>query len=138
MSKLEHPPSEAEKQIFEVEQREADARVKPDFLELDALWSEELSINGTEDLIFTKQHITSRLESGTLRYRSFERKPTKIAVHNGFAIASGNETIVPITGPDAGKLLMCGYMNVWRRENGQWRLIGRHVHTIAKSAADYF
>lgn len=138
MAQQDHSSSEAEKQILEAERREAEARIAPDFLALDALWSDLLFINGTEDLIFTKQHITGRLESGTLRYRSFERKATKIVVHNGFAVASGNESIVPATGPDAGNLLLCSYMNVWVTENGRWRLVGRHVHTIAKSPANPF
>ncbi len=138
MAQQEHPTAELEKQVLEAELREAAARIKPDFVALDDLWSERLLITGTEDLIFTKHLIRGRLESGTLRYRTFERRPTKIAVHAGFAIASGNESIVPTTGPDAGSILLCSYMNVWAAESGRWRLVGRHVHNLTKSPADYF
>lgn len=138
MAEHEHSISEAEEQIAIAEQREAEARVKPDFLALEELWSDLLFINGTEDLIFTKQHIRARLETGTLRYRTFERRPTKIAVHGPFAIASGNESIVPLTGPDAGNILLCSYMNVWALEAGRWRLVGRHVNMISKTPAEYF
>ena len=58
-------------EVCDAEQLEAEARVKADFAYLEAIWADELVINATENIIYTKDHFLLRLSSGQVRYRSF-------------------------------------------------------------------
>jgi hypothetical protein len=112
------------------EREEASARVKLDFAALDSFWSDDLLIHGTELLIFTKSQFMSRLKSGSLRYRSFERTISKLVERDNLVITFGSEAIVPETGQQAGQRLLCSYTHVWVKNGSGWRLAGRHVATI--------
>ena len=117
---------------MDAEQREAQARTRCDIDTLDAMWSRDLMVNSTENLILTKEQFLSRLRSGTLRYGSFERITIRVQVAGGAMVATGKETIVPHSGPDAGMEVASSYMNVWVSDGGGWKLNARHVSVISK------
>ena len=66
---------------------------------LEALWSDELIINATENIIYTKDHFLLRLKSGQIHFQSFERKISRITVKSDVVVSTGNESIVPANGP---------------------------------------
>ena len=117
-------------QVRNADREEATARVNLDFAALDTLWSDDLLIHGTELLIFSKRQFMNRLKTGTLRYRSFERKVSKLVERDNVVVTFGSEAIVPETGPQAGQQLLCSYTHVWVKEQSAWRLIGRQVAMI--------
>jgi hypothetical protein len=125
-------PTEAEIEALEAE--EAAARVAVDVPRLEALWAEELIINATENIIYTKDHFLLRIKSGQIRFKSFERRISRFAVKGDVLVTSGNESIVPANGPDVGKTVFCSYMNVWIRSGAGWGLIGRQVAVIARAS----
>jgi hypothetical protein len=117
-----------------LEAEEAAARVAPDLARLEALWSDELIINATENIIYTKDHFLLRLKSAQIRFKSFERKISRIAVRGDVVVTTGNESIVPSKGPDASKTVFCSYLNVWVRSGRGWQLLGRQVAIIARAS----
>ena len=121
-------------EIEKLEDEEAAARVAVDLPKLEALWSDELIINATENIIYTKDHFLLRLKSGQIHFQSFERKISRITVKSDVVVSTGNESIVPANGPDAGKTVYCSYMNVWIRSGGSWQLLGRQVAVIARAS----
>ncbi len=123
---------EAEVEMLEVE--EAAARVAVDLPRLEALWADELIINATENIIYTKDHFLLRIKSGQIRFKSFERKISRVAVKGDIVITTGNESIVPANGPDMGKTVFCSYLNVWTRCGEGWQLLGRQVAVIARAS----
>ena len=123
---------EAEVELLEVE--EAAARVAVDLPRLEALWADELIINATENIIYTKDHFLLRIKSGQIRFKSFERKISRVAVKGDIVITTGNESIVPANGPDMGKTVFCSYLNVWTRCGEGWQLLGRQVAVIARAS----
>ena len=123
-----------EAEIEKLEAEEAAARVAADLPRLEALWSDELIINATENIIYTKAHFLLRIKSEQIRFKSFVRKISRIAVGDEVVITTGNESIAPANGPDAGKTVFCSYMNVWVRGGGGWQLLGRQVAVIARAA----
>jgi hypothetical protein len=51
-------------------------------------------------------------------------------------VVSGNESSSLAEGPSAGELLLCSYMNIWRKEGKQWRLVARHLGLISRASAE--
>jgi len=131
MSDTNHLDYKAE--VERVEHEEGVARVTADLDKLDKLWSDELIINATENIIYTKDHFLMRIRSGQVRFKSFERTISRIAVKGEVVIVTGNESIVPANGPDEGKTVYCSYMNVWVKDATGWQLFGRQVAVIARS-----
>jgi len=122
-------------EIEKLETEEAAARVAVDVPRLEALWSEELIINATENIVYTRDHFLLRIKSGQIRFKSFERKISRMAVKGDVVVTTGNESIAPEVGPDAGKIVYCSYMNVWVRGGvAGWQLLGRQVAVIARAA----
>jgi hypothetical protein len=123
-----------ETEIEALEAEEAAARVAVDVPRLEALWADELIINATENIIYTRDHFLLRIKSGQIRFKSFERKISRIAVKGDVVITTGNESIVPANGPDVGKTVFCSYMNAWIRGTTGWQLLGRQVAIIARAS----
>jgi len=121
-------------EIEKLETEEAAARVAVDVPRLEALWSDELVINATENIVYTKDHFLLRIKSGQIRFKSFERKISRIAVKGDVVVTTGNESITPVNGPDQGKTVFCSYMNVWIRGGESWQLLGRQVAVIARAS----
>jgi hypothetical protein len=130
-SNASHASVEAE--IRRLEEEEATARAQVDVPTLEKLWCDELIINATENIIFTKDHFLLRIKTGQVRFNSFSRKISRIAIKENVAVSMGNESISPSNGPDAGKTVHCSYVNVWIRSGESWQLIGRQVDIIART-----
>jgi hypothetical protein len=127
--------SAIEAEIEKLEHEEAAARVALDVERLEALWCDELIINATENIVYTKEHFLMRLRSGQVRFKSVERTISRIAIKGDLVITTGNESVSPANGPDAGKSVYCSYMNVWTKDGGRWRLMGRQVAVIARASS---
>lgn len=125
--------SSIEAEIRRLEEEEALARTRVDVSTLEKLWCDELIINATENIIFTKDHFLLRIKTGQVRFNSFSRKISRIAIKENVAVSMGNESISPSKGPDAGKTVHCSYVNVWIRSGESWQLIGRQVDIIART-----
>jgi hypothetical protein len=121
-------------EIENLENQEAAARVAVDVPRLEALWSDELIINATENIVYTRDHFLLRIKSGQIRFKSFERKISRMTVKDDVVVTTGNESLAPDVGPDAGKTVYCSYMNVWVRGGvAGWQLLGRQVAVIARA-----
>ena len=115
-------------EVEAVEQSEALAFYRGDVAALDALWADELLVNSTTNLIANKEVLLNLIRRGGLRVKSFDRRTQRIAVVGEMMVATGNETS-ELAAVDAG-LLLCSYMNIWRKLNGGLRLYARHVGLI--------
>jgi hypothetical protein len=123
-----------EAEIEKLEADEAAARVAVDISRLQELWADELIINATENIIYTKDHFMLRLKSGQIRFKSFERKISRITMKGDVVVTTGNESVAPANGPDGGKSVFCSYMNVWVRGGAGWQMVGRQVAVIARAS----
>jgi hypothetical protein len=70
MSDIQSAEPEIWKEIKKLEQREADAMLRADVATLGALWSDDLLVNSTANLIADKQILLSVIASGRLRLKS--------------------------------------------------------------------
>lgn len=121
-------------EIEALEKLEANARVRADIAELSELWSDDLLISSTEKMVFSKAQFLRRMQGDQVRFLSFERTISRMTLNEDTAISIGREVFVPATGPDAGKSIVAGYMNVWAAMGGKWRwqLFGRKVDILVK------
>jgi hypothetical protein len=130
-------PADRSAQVTEAEEREARATLGNDVPALDALWSEHLIVSSTANLVLNKAQALMLFRGGRIRLKSFQRRVSKVAIIGDVALATGNESFTVKEDPAAGEppstdLFICNYMNAWRLEDDEWRMIGRHVGFMAR------
>ena len=124
-------------EVAEVEEREARATLGNDVAALDSLWSDGLVVSSTANLVLSKTQALTLFRGGKIRLKTFERRISKLAVIDDVVLATGNESFTvkeDPTGvePSPPDLFICSYMNAWKLERGQWKMIGRHVGLMAR------
>ena len=135
MSGPESNEGEFDRQIKEVEQREAEAMLRGDVGALDRFWADDLLVNSSANLVAGKEILLQIIGDGRLRLRSYERMTLRIVAHGDTAVVTGNESS-ELDGAGAGITLFCSYMNLWMRRAGEWKLFGRHVGLISRVPSD--
>jgi hypothetical protein len=128
-------------EVAAAEEREAQATLGNDVGVLDALWSDSLLVSSTANLVLSKEQALTLFRGGRIRLKSFERRISKVAVVGDVALATGNESFTVKEDPagkepSPGDLFICSYMNAWKLERGQWKMIGRHVGYMARMPTD--
>lgn len=135
MSDVESSEPKIWREIKELEQREADAMLRADVSTLSALWSDDLLVNSTANLIADKKILLGVIADGRLRLKSYSRLTMRAVINGDTVITTGNESS-QLEGPTAGTMLYCSYMNSWIRRDLTWQLFGRHVGLMSSSPAD--
>ena len=128
-------------EIADLEEREAQATFGNDLGALDALWSDSLVVSSTANLVLSKSQALTLFRTGKIRLKTFKRRVSKVAVIGDVALATGNESFTVKDDPSGQEptvtdLIVCSYMNAWRLEGAQWKMIGRHVGFMARMPAD--
>jgi len=123
------------REIKKLEQREAEAMLSADISALSALWSDDLLVNSTSNLIADKKILLGLIADGRLRLRSYTRLTLRAVINGSTVITTGNERS-QLEGPAAGIALHCSYMNTWIKRDLAWLLFGRHVGLISRVPID--
>ena len=129
MSATNDPNNVEQKEIEALEQREAKAMLSADTSTLQTLWADDMVVNSTSNLIAGKKILLEMVQNGRLKLRTYERRPVRIAVVGDLVVSTGNEVSQLITDTAEFKLFV-SYMNVWRKRDGNWQLLARHVGLI--------
>ncbi len=134
---MAQPETNRSAEVALVEEREAQATLGNDVQTLEALWSEGLVVSSTANLVLNKSQALTLFRTGRIRLKTFERRISKLAMLGDIALATGNESFTvkdDPTGqePSIADLIVCSYMNAWRLEGSEWKLVGRHVGFIAR------
>jgi hypothetical protein len=127
----------SEIEVAEAEQNEAQATLENDVQALERLWSADLIVSSTANLVLTKNQALSLFRAGQIRLKTFDRRISRTAVTGDIAIATGNESFTVKDDPAGNQppnadLFICNYMNIWKREAGTWKMIGRHVGLMTR------
>jgi hypothetical protein len=123
------PANAVEIEIARLEEREAKAMLAGDCATLNELWSVDLIVNSTANIIAGRDTLIAWIASRRLRFNTYERVITRLSCSAELGIATGNETTEAAIGRPEVRTF-CSYMNVWRKEGGSWKLIARHVGMI--------
>lgn len=133
---MDNPDKQIEAEIERLEAQEAVATQRNDLDTLDKLWADKLMVSSAANLLFSKPQLLAFFRAGLIRLKSFERRVTRVVVNGDTAVATGNDTVVSLIGPDQGKTVFCIYMNCWNREEGSWRMLARQVTVVGKLRED--
>jgi len=135
MFDVESSEPEIWREIKDLEQREADAMLRADVSALSTLWSDDLLVNSTSNLIADKKILLGVIADGRLRLRSYSRLTLRAMINGDIVITTGNESS-QLEGPMAGMVLHCSYMNTWIKRDLGWQMLGRHVGLISSAPID--
>ena len=94
MSDVESSEPEIWREIKELEQREADAMLRADVSALSALWSDDLLVNSTANLIADKKILLGVIANGRLRLKSYSRLTVRATMNGDTVITTGNESSI--------------------------------------------
>jgi ketosteroid isomerase-like protein len=127
------PTDEATIRALEEESRIA--VLNRDFATLERIWSERFVVNAPVDYVLpNRAAVFDLFRRGIGVYSSHEKKIERIVFDGDVAIVMGAETVVPLNAPKGSQPLQRRFTNIWRFENGNWRLIARQATMIAPGA----
>ena len=126
--------SSVENTIRNLEQLECKAVLEKDTATLRKLWADEYTVNSPANRVVTGgKNTLDRPVINQADNVSFTRNVEHVTVKGGYAIAMGNELVVPrSTGATPSTPVKRRYSNVWLMDKGQWKLIARHANVICE------
>lgn len=118
--------------IKSLEEKEREAILKSDTMQLSNLMSKQIVVQNPENAIVGFRQIMDRIKNGKINYSNFERRIDNIAFINSIAIVMGLETLIPQGNTkDAGKTVKRRFTNVWTKEKDGWKLTARQATIIS-------
>lgn len=120
-----------EKAIRVLEQVEVKAILEKDSATLLKLWDKNYTVNSPDNVIYVAGKTT--LDRPVLKRArtSFTREVELVTVKGNFAFTMGSETVVPAGDqPAAGQTVRRRFTNIWEKQEGAWKLVGRHANVI--------
>jgi ketosteroid isomerase-like protein len=131
------PQGSDEDIVRSLDNQERIAALNRDIPALEALWSEQLTINAPNNRVVVGRqgNLDTFVRRGIINFSSFERTNEFIRVDGNFAIIMGLETVIPVTdapsvGLVAGRAATRRFTNIWKKEANTWRLYWRHANVI--------
>jgi len=119
------------------DQERAAARAR-DVPALRRLWSEQFTVNAPNNqVVIGRQAVLDTfVGAGVINFSTFERQIEFVRVDGPFVFIMGLETLVPVAsapaaGLVAGRTTKRRFTNIWKNEDGTWRLFARHANVIA-------
>lgn len=124
---------DVETTIRQMEEKERQAVLTRDTLALEKIWSKNLMVNAPSNrVVLSGTRVGERPVVAQLSYSSFTREIEQLLVKGDLVFSMGNEMVVPLGGPNAGKSVKRRFTNVWMKEDGTWKLAGRHANVICQ------
>ena len=98
---------------------------------LDGLWANSFIVTNPLNQLATKSQVLGMVNSGILRFASYDRKIEYVRTYGDIAIVAGAETVVWAGKmPLAGKLSNLRFTAVWQRSGTGWREVARHANIV--------
>jgi Domain of unknown function (DUF4440) len=122
---------EIEKTIRALEQVEVKAILDKDSATLLKLWDANYTVNSPDNAIYVAGKTT--LDRPVLKRArtSFTREVELVTIKGDFVFTMGSETVVPAGGqPATGSIVKRRFTNIWEKQQGQWKLVGRHANVV--------
>ena len=94
---------------------------------LDDLVADDYLVNSSLHKVLVKPMLLQLLETGRLRYLSFESRIETMQRHGDTVVVMGGDRVVE--GPDRA----CStrrFTNLWQLRDGLWRTTARHTHVV--------
>lgn len=126
-----------EETVRALDDQERRAALQRDVAALERLWSAQFTVNAPNYTVVVgrQANLDAFVRSGIIDFARFDRSIEFLRVDGPFAVIMGLETVVPnadapSVGLAAGQLVRRRFTNIWRNEDGTWRLYWRHANVI--------
>lgn len=120
-----------------LDDQERIAALHRDVSALERLWSEEFTVNAPNNRVVAgrKSVLDTFVHAGIIDFSTFERDIELVKADGLFVVIMGLERLVPVSdapeaGLQAGQMVRRRFTNIWKNENGTWRLFIRHANVI--------
>ncbi len=122
-----------EREVRALEKEGRRAFIARDLGRLEVLWSDDLVVNSPINRVHDKQRVFDLLRAGTIAHSSLEGEIDLIQRYGDLVVVMGSERVT--NAPD-GPVIPRRFTNVWRAEDGSWRLIVRHANILPGPQAE--
>jgi ketosteroid isomerase-like protein len=126
-----------EAQVRALDDQERIAALKRDLPALQRLWSEQLTVNAPNNQVVVGRQavLDTFVHSGIINFGRFERQYEFVRADGALVFLMGLETLEPLSdapsaGLVAGRTVRRRFTNIWKKEDGTWRLFARHANVI--------
>lgn len=123
-----------ETEIKDLEERERKAMLNHDTRSLQKMWAPDFTVNAPFNRVtLSSQELLDMVNKGKIQFSLFTRNLEHIVVKKDMAVTMGSEEVV-FSGdvPQAGQTIKRRFTNIWRKQNGVWRLTFRHANNLCK------
>ena len=121
-----------QEEIRNLELEHCHAFVARDFDALERMWSDDLVVNSPINRVHDKKRVLELLRAGLISHASLECHAELTQRHDRLVVVMGSEQLTNVPGE---ALVRRRYTNIWRLEDGAWRLVVRHANVIAAQLA---
>ena len=124
--------------IRELEQQQARAAIAKDRAALEQIFAPDFRVFNPSGGEASKAQLLDILTTGTNPYASAKYETHSLEVHDDLAFSTGMETVVMAQasqGAQAGQTVQRRVTQVWRRQDGDWRLALRQATNVVPPAA---
>jgi hypothetical protein len=101
--------------------------------------SQQFFVNAPNNRVVVGREATldAFVRSGIVDFTQFDRTIERVHADSGFVFIMGLETVTPkndapAAGLMAGRTIQRRFSNVWKNEQGVWRLFARHANVISR------
>ena len=126
-----------EAHVRSLDDQERIATLKRDLPELEKLWSEEFTVNAPNNQVVEGKRavLDAFVHTSIINFSKFERQVEFIRADDRFVFIMGLESVTPVSdapsvGLVAGQVIKRRFTNIWKNEEGTWRLFARHANVI--------
>ena len=119
-----------QQEIAALEEAHRRAFLERDVERVASLWSDQLLVNSPLNRVNDKQQLLALLRAGTSAHSEMDERIDVVERRKDLVVVMGSERIVNAPG---GPAFHRRFTNVWRQEDGSWRLLLRHANIIAAS-----
>ena len=120
-----------------LDEQERIATLNRDLPAMERLWSEELTVNAPNNRVVVGRTavLDTFVHAGIINFSVFERRIEHIRADGRFVFIMGLETVKPLrdapsAGLVAGQTVERRFTNIWKNEDGTWRLFARHANVV--------
>ena len=126
-----------EERVRSLDDQERVATLNRNLPELEKLWSEEFTVNAPNNQVVVGRRavLDAFVHTGIINFSKFERQVEFVRADGDFVFFMGLESVTavsdaPSVGLVAGQVIRRRFTNVWKNEDGSWRLFARHANVI--------
>ena len=126
-----------EDQIRALDDAERRATLARDVAAIERLLSPDFFVNAPNNRVVVGREamLDVFVRSGIIDFGQFDRTIEHVHVDSDFVFVMGLETVTPkndapSAGLTAGRTIQRRFTNIWKNEDGVWRLFARHANVI--------